>query len=200
MKLLILLSLPFLALVHGQTETVVDPALGVTVVEVVTTGILGQATTVTLSTLTDDTTTTSTTPLTTSTTTPLTSTTTPLTTSTTAAVEATTTPPQVVGVPASNTGSVGDPTPYTYTTTDAAGDFITVQDIFTPSFAATVLSTPTSSGTILDYDQWLSLIGTNTAVAGTSGGTKAWTPSGRGLVMGVSVALGALGGAALVMA
>jgi len=52
------------------------------------------------------------------------------------------------------TGAAGAPTPFTYTTTDAAGNTKQVVAVFTPSFPATVSPTQTFQATVLDYSQY----------------------------------------------
>ncbi|CAL1715757.1 unnamed protein product [Somion occarium] len=132
------------ASVLGQvTQTLIDD-LGQTVVEVVTTDPLGLLTTDTLLTLT--------------------TTTTPTTTATTA----TTTTPDVqqgpVGMPATQPPAAG-PTQYVYTTTDALGEIIQVTDTFTPTFASSEGVRPTLTGTILDYSEWLTMVGGTSSAA-----------------------------------
>ena len=68
-----------------------------------------------------------------------------------------------------NQGPVGQPgtTPtgqivYYYTTTNAVGQTTVLQATFTPTFPATRVPSAPSSGTILQYSQWLSMVGTNT--------------------------------------
>jgi hypothetical protein len=64
-----------------------------------------------------------------------------------------------VGQPAaSNTGQ----TVYFYTTTNALGQTTQLVATFTPTFPATKQPSASSSGTILNYSEWLSMIGTNT--------------------------------------
>lgn len=79
----------------------------------------------------------------------------------------TTTAQQVgpVGQPASAPAVPGGPTPYDYTTTDANGNTVVLQGVFTPTGPQTVLPVQSTTGTILGYSQWLSIIGTNTAPA-----------------------------------
>ncbi|KAF9223597.1 hypothetical protein BS17DRAFT_817236 [Gyrodon lividus] len=146
---------------NAQTETVVNNA-GATVVEVVTVNPVGVPTTQILQTIIGSSLSnplnslTSSTPLTTSN--PLLQTTVPIATSTT--------PGQVgpVGQPASQPPA-GGPTPYTYTTTNANGETVAVEGIFTPTGPATVLPPATTTGTILNYSQWQSMVGTNTQPA-----------------------------------
>ena len=57
----------------------------------------------------------------------------------------------------------GGPTPYEYTTTDANGNTVVEQGVFTPTGPQTVLPVPTTTGSVLGYSQWLSMIGTYTA-------------------------------------
>jgi len=78
---------------------------------------------------------------------------------------ATTTTKQVgpVGQPASAPLTPGGPTPFEYTTTDALGNTVVTQGTFTPTGPQTVLPVPTTTGTVLGYSQWLSMIGTYTA-------------------------------------
>lgn len=86
-------------------------------------------------------------------------------TQTTVAVLTTSTSPQVgpVGQPATTPAVAGGETPYTYTTTDANGNQVVMQGVFTPTSPQTVLPVPTTTGTVLGYSQWLSIIGTYTA-------------------------------------
>jgi hypothetical protein len=58
----------------------------------------------------------------------------------------------------------GQPTPYTYTTTNAAGEYTAVEAVFTPVFTTMPTQTPTGTGTVLAYDDWLKIVGTNTIV------------------------------------
>ena len=129
---------------------------------------LGQATSLT------------TTPTSTGTTLPTTTatTTTPTSTNTRAT---TTTPVQQgpVGQPASTPETPGGPTPYTYTTTDANGDYTAVVATFIPTFPATTPYTPTSTGTILQYSEWLSQIGTNTGDLNEPVASQAANPAWR---------------------
>ncbi|KAI6129911.1 hypothetical protein EV401DRAFT_1927255 [Pisolithus croceorrhizus] len=115
----------------------VPNAAGATVVEVLTTNSRGVAATSILSTLAAS--------VTNSLATQLTQTTVALSTSATQAAGG----GGVVAV------TPGGPTPYTYTTTNALGE----------TGPATVLPTPTTTGTILNYSSWLALVGTNTVAA-----------------------------------
>ncbi|KAI5998824.1 hypothetical protein EDD15DRAFT_2242061 [Pisolithus albus] len=135
----------------------VPEAAGGTVVEVVTTNALGIAATSILSTLAPSTTNTLLNPLTQTT----------ASTTTTAAGGG---GGGVVEQPASVAATPGGPTPYTYTTTNALGQTVALQGIFTPTGPATVLPTPTTTGTILDYSSWLAMVGTNTVAANAASG------------------------------
>jgi hypothetical protein len=77
-----------------------------------------------------------------------------------------------VGQPSPTPENAGGPTPYTYTTTDANGNYITVVATFTPSFAKTTPYTPTGSGTIIQYSQWLSMVGSNSGAPAASQGAN----------------------------
>ncbi|KAI0259878.1 hypothetical protein BC834DRAFT_592596 [Gloeopeniophorella convolvens] len=68
-----------------------------------------------------------------------------------------------VGQPAPLPETPYGPTPFVYTTTDADGNPTTISAIFTPTFPATTPFTPTGTGTILAYSDWLKLIGNATA-------------------------------------
>ncbi|KAI6125128.1 hypothetical protein EDD16DRAFT_1560211 [Pisolithus croceorrhizus] len=131
----------------------VPNAAGATVVEVLTTNSRGVAATSILSTLAAS--------VTNSLATQLTQTTVALSTSATQAAGG----GGVVEQPASVAVSPGGPTPYTYTTTNALGETVAMEGIFTPTGPATVLPTPTTTGTILNYSSWLALVGTNTVAA-----------------------------------
>ncbi|KAF8274838.1 hypothetical protein EI94DRAFT_1825381 [Lactarius quietus] len=146
--------------VLGQQLITTTNQAGVSIVEQVTTNAFGQPLTQILQTLGQGTTSL---PTTTSPSTSPTSLTT--TTPTTTATGVTTTTTKInqgpVGQPASTPETPGGPTPFTYTTTNAGGEYITVVATFTPTFS-TVTTTPTGSGTVLQYSEWLSQIGTNT--------------------------------------
>ncbi|KZT19225.1 hypothetical protein NEOLEDRAFT_1142324 [Neolentinus lepideus HHB14362 ss-1] len=170
--------LTLLSFVRAQeTLTIPDPNNPLTsIVEIitVTTDLLGLPTTRTLETL--PYTATTTTPTTTAPTTTAPTTTTPLV-QTTPTTTTTTTPPMVVGQPGATPGTGA--IPYQYTTTNAAGATIVVQDTFTPSFALITSVAPTSTGSVLDYSQWLSSVGTNTVAAHSiSSASAMWGPSG----------------------
>ncbi|KAI6025815.1 hypothetical protein F5J12DRAFT_810535 [Pisolithus orientalis] len=145
----------WVAWASAQTQTVPDAA-GATVVEVLTTDARGAAATSILSTLSPSTTTNSLLNQ-------LTQTTATATTSTPAGGGG------VVEQPASEALTPGGPTPYTYTTTNALGETVTMEGIFTPTGPATVLPTPTTTGTILNYSSWLAMVGTNTVAANAAG-------------------------------
>ncbi|TCD65558.1 hypothetical protein EIP91_002522 [Steccherinum ochraceum] len=85
-----------------------------------------------------------------------------------AATTATTTTPEgqqgPVGQPPVTSGPA-PPTVYQYTTTDANGNTVAIQDTFTPTFGPTQPPSAPASGTILSFSQWLSQIGTNTPQA-----------------------------------
>lgn len=124
--------------------------------------------------------------------TPSTAATTAPTTSPTAT--ATTTAGQVqgpVGQPASTPLTPGGPTPYTYTTTDANGNTVISTATFTPSFPATTPYTPSGTGTVLGYSQWLSMIGNNTSGLNQPIASQAPNPASRAGVQ-LSVSLGAV--------
>jgi hypothetical protein len=162
--------------VFGQQLTTVNAA-GATIVEQVTTNAFGQPVTQTLQTLGQGTSTTVTS------TSPTTSPTTTGTTPTTTNTRTTTTPNQqgpVVGQPGTTPVTPGGPTPYTYTTTDANGDYVTVLATFTPSFT-TIPVSPTGTGTILQYSEWLSQIGTNTGALGQPVASQLANPASRAI-------------------
>ena len=137
---------------------------------------------------------------------PTTSATSQTTTTTNTRVATTTTPVQQgpVGQPASTPLTPGGPTPYTYTTTDANGNYITALGTFTPSFPATTPYTPTGSGTILSYSEWLSQIGTNTGDLSQPVASQVANPASRAganikILSGVVLTLaGVLGGWVLI--
>ncbi|EPQ54145.1 hypothetical protein GLOTRDRAFT_139526 [Gloeophyllum trabeum ATCC 11539] len=151
-----------------QTLTIPDPDNPLTsIVEVITVtqDAEGLLTTETLETL----------PLT-NTRTRTTATTDTTTTTPTLATTTTTTPvPQVVGQPGPSpaTGAI----PYQYTTV-VAGATQVIQDTYTPTFPVITPVIPTSTGTVLDYSQWLSMVGTNTVASEKiAGATGTWRPS-----------------------
>jgi hypothetical protein len=67
-----------------------------------------------------------------------------------------------VGQPPATTYSAGGPTPFTYYTTNANGQLTPVVATFIPTFPATVLPPPSTTGTVWAYSQYLSAVGTNT--------------------------------------
>ncbi|KAI0951611.1 hypothetical protein AcW1_008614 [Taiwanofungus camphoratus] len=204
-----MLRVAFLAVyvlsVYAQTFTTID-ALGETVVEVLTLNRGGLPTTEILSTVT---TTSPATSPTTSPTTTLPTTTLPTTTAKTATTTSptttatTTTPLQQgpVGQPPATTagGGTGTTIAFQYTTTNAAGATVVEQATFIPTFAPTTEPVPASSGTILDYSEWLGMVGTNT-VAASSGVSPRWTPERKWFGMAIAILTGVVGGAWLVMA
>jgi hypothetical protein len=84
-----------------------------------------------------------------------------------------------VGQPGATPAEAGDPTPFIYTTTDANGNYVTVQATFTPSFPQTTPYTPTGSGTVLQYSAWLSMIGSNTGAIGNPVASQGANPASR---------------------
>jgi hypothetical protein len=90
-----------------------------------------------------------------------------------------TTTPEVVGQPGPTPVAPGAPTPFVYTTTDADGNYVTVTATFTPTFPPTIPFTPTASGTILQYSDWLGKIGTNTGALNQPGASQAANPASR---------------------
>ncbi|KAG1852928.1 hypothetical protein C8R48DRAFT_723775 [Suillus tomentosus] len=172
---------------HAQTLTVTNIG-GATVVEVVTTNpVNGLATTQTLQTLTSNSLTTNTlsTPTTTG----------PLQT---IATTSTTQNQGPVEQPGSTVLTPGGPTPYTYTTTNAAGSTVAVLATFTPTGPATVLPTPTTTGTVLNYSSYVASVGTGAAA--TSGATRrAFSLSSGWYGLVASTMLGIGGGAYFIM-
>ncbi|KAG2076553.1 hypothetical protein BDR04DRAFT_1003154 [Suillus decipiens] len=177
---------------YAQTVTTTNNA-GATVVEDVTVNLNGLATTqilwvkLSFTSLKETITTTTTT-----------STTTPGGLQTVATTTSTTQNQGPVEQPGSTALVPGGPTPYTYTTTNAAGSTIAVVATFTPSGPATVLPTPTTTGTILNYSSYLASVGTSAAA--TSGATRrsfSLSSGWYGLV--ASTMLGIAGGAWLIM-
>ncbi len=107
---------------------------------------------------------------------------------------ATTTQAQVqgpVGQPGTTPLTPGGPTPYTYTTTDANGNPVIATATFTPSFPATTPYTPTGSGTVLGYSQWLSVIGNHTSGLNAPIASQVSNPGSRAGVE-LSLLLGAV--------
>ncbi|KAG6334113.1 hypothetical protein ID866_4975 [Astraeus odoratus] len=147
----------------AQLETVLDLA-GDTVVELLTTNVAGLEVTSVLTTL-----------LASSTTNPLAN---PITQTSTTTTSTPVGGGGVVEQTQSEPLTPGGPTPYTYTTTNAAGETIAVVATFTPTGPQTILPTPTTTGTVLDYSSWLGMIGTNTVAANAAG--QAWLPIATG--------------------
>ncbi|KAH7919371.1 hypothetical protein BV22DRAFT_1199517 [Leucogyrophana mollusca] len=172
---------------QAQTQTVVDPVAGDTVVEVVTSNLLGIATTEILQTLIG-----STSSLALTTSTPLTSTSALLATS-----SASTLQQGPVGQPAPEVPA-GGPTPYTYTTVNADGETVVLQGIFTPTGPVTALPNPTTTGVVLNYSSWLKMVGTNTVPA--SAATRvSFRLSGGWYGIALSSMVGIVGGTWLVL-
>ncbi|KIJ66803.1 hypothetical protein HYDPIDRAFT_85163 [Hydnomerulius pinastri MD-312] len=180
--------------VNAQTETVVNAA-GATVVEVLTDNAAGVPVTQILQTIVGSTSSLSNplNPLTSST--PLTSSN-PLLASPTAAT--TSVPVGPVGQPAPTPVEAGGPTPYTYTTTNADGETVALEGIFTPTGPATVLPNPTTTGTVLNYSSWKAMVGTNTVPANAASHIS--TPISTGWYCLVATTLtGLVGGAWVIM-
>lgn len=116
----------------------------------------------------------------------------------------TTTSPTTTTTPVQQ-GPVGEPaatqtgeTVFQYTTTDADGDTIVLTGTFTPTFESTQpIGSPTFTGTILNYSQWLSLVGSNTVPAVNAALERWKMPKGL-WVASVASLTGMLGGAWLV--
>ncbi|KAG1781786.1 hypothetical protein EV702DRAFT_607161 [Suillus placidus] len=180
---------------YAQTLTVTN-INGATVVEVVTVNpINGLATTQTLQTINTALTTTSLTTNTLSTTTTTTSNGVLQTIATTSTTQQNQGP---VEQPGSTVLIPGGPTPYTYTTTNAAGSTVAVLATFTPTGPATALPTPTTTGTIINYSSYLASVGTSAAA--TSGATRrAFSLSSGWYGLVASTMLGIGGGAWFIM-
>ncbi|KAI0833773.1 hypothetical protein BC628DRAFT_1345271 [Trametes gibbosa] len=103
-----------------------------------------------------------------------------------------------VGQPAPTVANAG-PTIYTYTTTDAGGDTIAVVDTFTPTFVISTTWTGAPPGTIVPYNSWLSLVGTNTVAAEVNGAIARWALQHRWLGIAASLCAGVAGGAWLAL-
>jgi len=129
-----------------------------------------------------------------------------------AAVAASTTTPAAVAPPPDtpiNQGPVGQPGPtitdqptvYRYTTTDGNGDTTVVTDTFTPTFPASsgTPPPPSSTGTILNYSSWLSIIGTNT-VPPSNAAISRWQLPQAGLGVIATLLSGLLAGACFTLA
>ncbi|KAG7450976.1 uncharacterized protein BT62DRAFT_926638 [Guyanagaster necrorhizus] len=153
----------FVAIAEAQlTETIVDANAESVVIVVSTNTLLGVVTTQTLETLTGTSRTTATTALTTATTTALTTAATATTATTN--TDTTTTVAQVVGAPASTSGTPHGPTPYTYTTT-IDGITTLIVDTFTPTFPATTPTTAPATGSIMAFSEYESIYGTPSAAS-----------------------------------
>ncbi|KAG2364547.1 hypothetical protein BDR07DRAFT_1354819 [Suillus spraguei] len=169
---------------HAQTVTTTNIA-GATVVEDVTVNLNGIATTQILETITTSILSTTTT-------------TTPGGTQTVATTTSTTQNQGPVEQPGSTALVPGGPTPYTYTTTNAAGSTIAVVATFTPTGPATVLPTPMTTGTILNYSSYIASVGTSAAA--TSGATRrSFSLSGGWYGLVASTMLGIGGGVWFIM-
>ncbi|KAJ7116313.1 hypothetical protein C8R44DRAFT_792145 [Mycena epipterygia] len=105
-----------------------------------------------------------------------------------------------VGQPGPTDGTAGAPTPYTYTTTDAAGDTIPVVATFTPSFATTVMPSLTFKATVLDYSVYTaSYVTAQVATGGNSNSNGARQQSAAWWAPCVSVLTGMIGGMVLLL-
>ncbi|OJA16473.1 hypothetical protein AZE42_06875 [Rhizopogon vesiculosus] len=125
---------------------------------------------------------------------PTLTTTTPSTTNTILQTTTSTTKQQgPVGQPAQTTNlTPGGPTPYTYTTTNAAGETTALVGTFTPTGPATVLPDPTTTGVIMNFSSYVASYGSVAATA--SGGRQAFSLSSGWHGVAVSMALGIGGG------
>jgi len=114
-----------------------------------------------------------------------------LLTQTTATTTSSTTKQQgPVGQPAPTTVlTPGGPTPYTYTTTNAAGQTVTELGIFTPTTPATVIPTPTTTGSVMNFSSYQAIYGTVSAAA-ASGGRRVFSLSSGWYGLAASTALG----------
>ncbi|GBE88437.1 hypothetical protein BKA93DRAFT_768546 [Sparassis latifolia] len=188
--------------VNAQTFTTTNP-LGFTVVEVLTLDPLGLPTTEILSTVSSSSALTSSTPSSSSSSlsSSSSSSTPSSTTVATPTATATTTPGAVQQGPIeqspTNEGPAG-PTQYTYTTTNAAGETIAVPAVFTPTFSPTTLPNPTTSGSVLQYSAWLSMIGTHTVPANSA--MTRWSLERTWYGVAAGTLVGVVGGALLVLA
>lgn len=195
----LIVILSFTTSVLSQQLITTTNAAGVSIVEQVTTNAFGQSVTQVLQTLGGAVTTSA------SQTTQTAATTAP-TTSPTATATATTAIQGPVGQPGTTPVTPGGPTPYTYTTTDANGNTVIATATFTPSFPATTPYTPTGSGTVIGYSQWLSMIGNNTSGLNRPVASQAANIASRaGVQLGLSLGavlltiMGLLGGSLAVV-
>ena len=81
------------------------------------------------------------------------------------------------------------------------GDTVAVVATFTPTTPTSVLFTPVSTGTVLNYSQWLSIIGSSAAsdaTAGAAGNLAQSSGAGAGVAVGAAWVVGVVGGAWLV--
>ncbi|OBZ72234.1 hypothetical protein A0H81_07446 [Grifola frondosa] len=118
----------------------------------------------------------------------------------TSTTSTTTTTPDVQGGPVGQPAvTSAGPTVYVYTTTDAVGDTIDVTATFTATFQTSVF-TPQSTGTILQYSQWLSMVGSNTVAPSQNAALAPWNVDRTWIVIAVGTLTGVLGGAGLVFA
>ncbi|KAJ7721737.1 hypothetical protein DFH07DRAFT_296301 [Mycena maculata] len=85
-----------------------------------------------------------------------------------------------VGQPATTEAdaTAGALTPYTYTTTNAAGNTIAVVATFTPSFATTVAPSATFQATVLNYSQYLASYATQTPTQASGNAAVRPSPTG----------------------
>lgn len=119
------------------------------------------------------------------------------TTATTPATTATATTTAVQGPVGAPAPTLTGETTFQYTTTDANGDPLVVDDTFTPSFDTVVVTpTPTFTGTILDYSSWINQVGSNTVADQTllAGGAPPALVSREALMTVAVLSAGILGG------
>ncbi|KAJ7268773.1 hypothetical protein B0H12DRAFT_66824 [Mycena haematopus] len=88
------------------------------------------------------------------------------------------------------TGAAGAPTPFTYTTTDAAGNTQQVVAVFTPSFGPTVVPQLTFQATVLDYSAYTASYGSGQQAAAQNSALRNGGWWGLGLSGLISVAGG----------
>ncbi|TFY72048.1 hypothetical protein EVG20_g951 [Dentipellis fragilis] len=181
----------FVAVVSGQQLITTTDALGNTIIEEVTTDALGDPITEILQTIASVPT-----PSVPVASTPRALSTSSLTSTTPVAAPVQQGP---VGQPGP-TAAQGE-TPYTYTTTDANGDPTAIQDVFTPTFPATTPADIPATGTVLDFSQWLGMIGNATSDLNKPVGTQVVDGGSvnRPLSIACSLLAGIAAGAALVL-